>query len=91
MAKLHGFQCDRCGAYYEKNKRKNPNDKTGYNVIGFGFVNTAKQIDRYDLCDDCIAELQMWMDKPECYVVEPAESAFGVVVGPDDSEEDGEE
>lgn len=64
MAKLHGFRCDRCGAEYDKNKSKNPTDKTGYNVIGFAFVNTAKQLDRYDLCDMCIKELQEWLDRP---------------------------
>lgn len=69
MAKLHGFRCDRCGEEYPKNKSKNPNDKTGYNVIGFGFINTAKQIDRYDLCDLCIAELQKWIANPIASVV----------------------
>ena len=61
MAKLHGFRCDRCGAEYDKNRSKNDRDKTGYNVIGFAFVNTAKQLDRYDLCDKCISELQEWI------------------------------
>lgn len=61
MAKLHGFRCDRCGAEYDKNRSKNDRDKTGYNVIGFAFVNTAKQLDRYDLCDDCINKLQLWI------------------------------
>lgn len=73
MARLHGFRCDRCGEEYDKNRRKNPRDATGFNVIGFAFVNTAKQLDRYDLCDQCLEELQRWVAKPETCVVNPDE------------------
>lgn len=87
MAKLHGFRCDRCGEEYPKNKSKNPNDKTGYNVIGFGFINTAKQIDRYDLCDGCIADLQRWMANPLTCAIDPTEKVE-TPASEDDEEED---
>lgn len=93
MAKIHGFTCDRCGQFYDKNRRKNPKDKTGYNVVGMAFVNTAKQLNRYDLCDTCIEELQEWMARPEAYVV--GEDAKPVITDdyaiPDEVRTDSEE
>lgn len=89
--KLRGFRCDRCGEEYDKNRLKNPEDKTGFNVIGFAFVNTAKQIQRYDLCDPCIAELQAWVNNPEMYVAGPEELLVDTVGEPDMGENEEEE
>lgn len=69
MAKLYGFRCDRCGDEYPKNSVKNPRDTTGFHTIGFAFVNTAKQVDRYDLCDKCLKELMFWAGNPGTMVI----------------------
>lgn len=68
MAKLSGFQCDRCGARYEKGTCKDTQGRTDRFLIGVGLINTAQQIFRTDLCNDCMAELQAWLDDPAKYV-----------------------
>ena len=64
MAKLSGYQCDRCGAPYEKNRAKDSQGRCDYNLVGVGLINTAGQLFRTDLCDECMAELQSWLDDP---------------------------
>lgn len=60
--KLRGFQCDRCGKKYDKNKSKDQQHRTDFNLVSIGLINTAGQIFRTDLCDDCFAEFQTWLN-----------------------------
>lgn len=73
MAKLSGFQCDRCGIRYDKNRAKDSHGRCEYNLVGVGLLNTAGQIFRIDLCDECIAELQSWLDDPGKHILNDEE------------------
>lgn len=59
--KLTGFQCDRCGKYYDKHKHLGPG---GHHIAGIGVVTTKLTIKRYDLCDDCIEKVMAWLTEP---------------------------
>lgn len=65
MAKLSGFQCDRCGKHYDKNHAKDVWGRWTQQIVGCAIVNVSGQLLRFDLCDECLAELQSWLDDDE--------------------------
>lgn len=89
MARLHGFQCDRCGCTYDKNRSKDIglDHETKYNLIGIALVNTAKQLRRVDLCDECLNEVQEWLNNPFLYVTSDESISSEDETGEEEDEE----
>ena len=54
------FKCDRCGGFYDKQKKD-----ALYLVGKFNYINkdvaTSGTYNYIDLCDSCLAELDNWM------------------------------
>ena len=65
----NAFKCDRCGAFYEKNNRKwniKIGGKSSYIVSGVRiFYEYGNNLTIYDLCDDCIARLERFLNCSE--------------------------
>lgn len=59
--KLNGYQCDRCGSYYEKNETLD----CGKKAIGIAITRLDGTIRRYDLCDDCLTDVLDLLGHPE--------------------------
>lgn len=59
--KLKRFRCDRCGCCYDKNEIVDLEGRTSKNLVGVGLITTDRTIFRYDLCDSCLAYLQVWL------------------------------
>lgn len=51
-------KCDRCGKYYDENSRYNLH---GEKLIGIRFVSVTYKTERFDLCDDCLHELRLFI------------------------------
>lgn len=59
--KLNRFQCDRCGKKYDANKTFDITMGEKHRLVGVGLLNVNKNIHRFDLCDECLDELQEWL------------------------------
>lgn len=64
---MNAKKCDRCGAYYDKNKKH----KTFGRISG-GVISGIWMVDRngtnerrFDLCDDCIGDLKEFLNIKE--------------------------
>lgn len=65
MARLPKYECDRCGARYDKNHAKDVYGHLEHNLIGLSLVNTDRHLLRFDLCDDCLKDVQEWLKNPQ--------------------------
>lgn len=57
-------KCDRCGKYYAESEQKYTVDSFRVGCIKLVSV-SGVCIDKYDLCDDCIKKLMIFLDNIE--------------------------
>lgn len=64
---MNAKKCDRCGAYYDKNKKHKTFGRISGGVIsGIWMVDQSGREDYYfDLCDDCIGDLKKFLNIKE--------------------------
>lgn len=55
-------KCDRCGAFYEKNKN---NKSYTRNIVGVYLRYQDTDVARYDLCDECVEKLKQFLSEPD--------------------------
>lgn len=65
---MNAHKCDRCGKYYDKNKRFSAEYDNGPYVVGVrarckNSNGTYSNDIAYDLCDDCIMEFYKWLHR----------------------------
>ena len=58
-------KCDRCGKYYMDGE-KTAHDADGYYIGGITTLSIkGNSITKYDLCDNCIKKLMIFLDNEE--------------------------
>ena len=66
--KLNRFQCDRCGKTYDRNEIVEPRGDIQHRLVGVAIVDVKRNLQRYDLCDDCLAQVLNWIDNPRAFL-----------------------
>ncbi len=58
---MEAYKCDRCGSFYTENARK-VSDMTGDFIGGCATLTAGGSRDkRFDLCDDCVSDLLIFL------------------------------